>query len=129
MDESLAGHPLPGTEAGDAFGGGAAPEEGVCFLREGGVGMVVGGVGGVDDFVDVVPGGRVKDVGEAAGFALGEDGEELGGGAEGGGAEVEAVEVAEVGLVAWGGGEGPVAEEDAMGVWGRAGETERACVP
>lgn len=90
--------------------------------------MFVGG-GGVEDFVDVVPGGRVEDVGESAGFALGEDGEELGGGAEGGGAEVEPVEVAEVGLVAWGGGEGPVAEEDALGVWGRAGEAERACVP
>lgn len=55
VDKPLAGHPFPGAEAGDAFGGGAAPEEGVLLLREGAVRMVVSGRG-VEDFVDVVPG-------------------------------------------------------------------------
>lgn len=40
VDESLAGHPFPSAEAGDAFGGGAAPEEGVLLLREGGSGCL-----------------------------------------------------------------------------------------
>ena len=107
VDEALARHAFPGAVAGDAFGGGAAPEEGVFFFGEGRVGVVGGWV--VGDLVDVVPGGWVDDVGVAVDFALGEDGEELVGGLEGGGAEVEAVEVAEVGLMAGGAGEGPVA--------------------
>lgn len=107
VDEALAHHAFPGAVARDAFGGGAAPEEGVFFFSERRVWVFVGGV--VGDFVDVVPRGGVEDVGVAGDFALGEDGEELMGGFEGGGAEVEAVEVAEVGLMAGGGGEGPVA--------------------
>lgn len=35
VDEPLAGHALPFAEAGEAFGGGAAPEEGFALLREG----------------------------------------------------------------------------------------------
>ncbi len=127
VDEALARHAFPGAVAGDAFGGCTAPEEGVLFVGEGGVRMVVGGV--VGDLVDVVPGRGVEDVGVAGDFALGEDGEELVGGFEGGGAEVEAVEVAEVGLVAGRGGEGPVAEKDAEGVRGSAGCAEGAAVP
>lgn len=115
VDEALAAHAFPGAVAGDAFGGAAAPEEGVFFGGEGGVG--VGGVGGgVGHFVDVVPGGGVEDVGEAGDFALREYGQELVGCLEGGGAEVEAVEVAEIGLVAGGGAEGPVAEEGSLGM-------------
>lgn len=63
----------------------------------------------VGDFVDVVPRGRIKYVSVAVDFALGEDWEELMSGFEGRRAEVEAVEVAKVRLVAGGGGEGPVA--------------------
>lgn len=37
VDEALAGHAAPFAEAGEAFGGGAAPEEGCAFLGEGGV--------------------------------------------------------------------------------------------
>lgn len=107
MDEALARHAFPGAVAGDAFRGGAAPEEGVFFVGEGRVWVFVGGI--VGDFVHVVPGGGIEDVGVAGDFALGEDREELVGGFEGGGAEVEAVEVAEVGLMAGGGGEGPIA--------------------
>ncbi len=127
VDETLARHAFPGAVAGDAFGGRAAPEEGVLFVGEGGVWMVIGRV--VGDLVDVVPGGGVEDIGVAVDFALGEDGEELVRGLEGGGAEVEAVEVAKVGLVAGRGGEGPVAEEDAVGVRCGAGCAEGAAVP
>ena len=38
VNEPLAGHPFPGSMAGDPFGSGAAPEEGVSFLGEGRVG-------------------------------------------------------------------------------------------
>lgn len=107
MDEALARHAFPGTVAGDTFGGGAAPEEGVFFFGERRVWVFVGGV--VGDFVDVVPGGGVENVGVAGDFALGEDGEQLVGGFEGSGAKVEAVEVTEVGLMAGGGGECPIA--------------------
>lgn len=50
-------------------------------------------------------------------------------GFEGRGAEVEAVEIAKVGLVAGGGREGPVAYKDAVGVRCRAGCAEGATVP
>lgn len=131
MHEPLACHAFPFAEAGEALGGGAAPEEGFLFLGERGVVVGVRGVGGgrVDGFVDVVPGGGVADVGVAVCFGLGEDGVEGAGGLEGGGGEVEAVEVGEVGLVAGGGGEGPVGEEDAGGVGGEAGGAEGAGVP
>ena len=127
VDEALAGHALPGAGGGDAFGGGAAPEERVLFVREGRV--RVGVAGGVLDFVHVVPGGGVEDVGVAVGFALREDGEGVVCGFEGGGGEVEAVKVGEVGLVAGRGGEGPVAEEGAEGVRGDAGRAVGTLVP
>lgn len=102
MDEPLAGHALPFAEAGEAFRGGTSPEEGVAFLGERWVVVQVGGVGGgrVHGFVHVVPGRRVADVSVAVCFGLGEDRVEGMGGFEGGGGEVEAVEVSEVGLVA-----------------------------
>lgn len=106
MDEALSSHAFPGAVAGDSFRGGAAPEEGVFFFGEGRVWVLFVGI--VGDFVDVVPRGGVEDIGVAGDFALGEDWEELMGGFEGGGAEVEAVEVAKVGLMAGAGGEGPI---------------------
>lgn len=127
VDEALARHAFPGAVAGDAFGSGAAPEEGAFLFGERRVGMLVGWV--VGDFVHVVPRGGVEYVGVAVDFALGEDGEELVGGFEGCGAEVEAVQVAKVWLVAGGRGEGPIAEEDAMGVRCGAGCAEGATVP
>lgn len=48
---------------------------------------------------------------------------------EGCGREVEAVQVAEVGLVAGGLGEGPVSKEAVMGVWRGAGGAENGGVP
>lgn len=83
VDEALARHALPCAVGGDAFGGGAAPEEGVLLGGEGGV--RVSRVGVVFHFVHVVPGGRVEDVGVAVGFALREDGERGVRGFEGGG--------------------------------------------
>ena len=93
VDEALARHAFPGAGGGDAFGGGAAPEEGVLFVGEGRVGVWgrVGGRGGVFYFVHIVPRGGVEDVGVAVGFALREDGEGVACGFEGGGGEVEAV--------------------------------------
>ncbi len=58
-------------------------------------------VGVVLDFVDVVPGGRVEDVSETFGLALGEDGKELMCSSEGSGTEIETMEVTKVGLMAW----------------------------
>ena len=62
VDEALAGHAFPGAEDGDAFGGGAAPEEGVFFFGKGKVrvgalvvGVVRGGRRVVFYFVHVVP--------------------------------------------------------------------------
>lgn len=107
VDEALPRHAFPGAVAGDAFGGGAAPEEGAVFVGKGRIGMFDGRV--VVDFVHVVPWGGVQYVGIAVDFALGEDGKELMRGFEGRGAEVEAVEIAEVRLMAGRGGEGPVA--------------------
>lgn len=107
VDETLARHAFPGAVARDAFGSGAAPEEGVFFFGEGRVWMFVCCV--VVDFVDVVPRGWIEYVSVAVDFALGEDWEELMSGLEGRGAEVEAVEVAKVRLMAGGGGEGPIA--------------------
>ncbi len=98
MDEALAGHALPGSVAGDAFGSAAAPDERNIFFAEGGIG--VGDRGGVAGFVDIVPGGGVEDVCKTGDFALREDGEEGVGCLEGCGTEVKAVEVAEVRLVA-----------------------------
>ena len=131
VDETLTRHALPGAGRGDAFGGGAAPEEGVLFVGEGRVWVRGGGVvaGGVFYFVHVVPGGGVEDVGVAVGFALREDGEGVVRCFEGGGREVEAVQVGEVGLVTGRGGEGPVAEEGAEGVGGGAGGAVGAGVP
>ena len=127
VDEALARHAFPGAVAGDAFGGRAAPEEGAVLVGEGRVRVLFGRV--VGDLVDVVPRGGVEDVRVAVDFALGEDGEEPVRGLEGCGAQVEAVEVAEVGLVAGRGGEGPVAEKDAVGVGCGAGCAECATVP
>lgn len=107
VDETLPRHAFPGAVAGDAFGGGAAPEEGAFFVGKGRVGIFIGGA--VGDFVNVVPRGGVEYVGVAVDFALGEDGEEPARGLEGRWTEVEAVEIAKVGLMAGGGGEGPVA--------------------
>ena len=107
MDETLARHSFPGAVARDAFGSGAAPEEGVFFFGERRVWVFVCCV--VVDFVDVVPWGGIEYVSVAVDFALGEDWEKLMRGLEGRGAEVEAVEVAKVWLMAGGGGERPVA--------------------
>lgn len=107
MDETLAGHSFPGAVARDAFGCGAAPEEGVFFFGEWWVWMFVRCA--VVDFVDVIPRGGIEYVSVAVNFALGEDWEEPMRGFEGRRAEVEAVEVAEVRLMAGGGGERPVA--------------------
>lgn len=103
----MARHAFPGSVAGDAFGGGAAPEEGAVLFGKGWIGMFFVRVVGY--LVDVVPRGGVEDVRVAVDFALGEDGEELVRGLEGRRAEVEAVEIAKVRLMAGGGGEGPVA--------------------
>lgn len=83
VDEALARHALPCAVGGNAFGGGAAPEESVLLGGEGGV--RVGGGGGVVGFVHVVPGGGVEDVGVTVGFALREYGESGVRGFEGGG--------------------------------------------
>lgn len=107
VDETLPSHTFPGAVAGDAFGGGAAPEEGVFFFGKRGVRMFVRRA--VVDFVYVVPWRGVEYISVAVDFALGEDGEKPMGGLEGRGAEVEAVEIAKVRLMAGGGGEGPVA--------------------
>jgi hypothetical protein len=72
MDGALTAHSLPAAAAGDAFGGGAAPEEGVFFFGEGRIGVAFGGVGVILDFVYVVPWGGIQDVGVAFDFALGE---------------------------------------------------------
>lgn len=58
VDETLACHALPFAEAGEAFGGGTTPEEGVFLIWEGGIVVGFRGVGGgrVDGFVHVVPG-------------------------------------------------------------------------
>ncbi len=131
VDEALTGHATPAVVAGgDAFGCCAAPEEGVLFGAPVRVwvarGIVIlarcagGRGGGVDGFVHVVPGGRVEDVVVGVGFGLGEDGAKDIGGFEGGGGEVEAVKVGQIGLVAYICGEGPVGDELAKGVWGDA---------
>lgn len=60
---------------------------------------------------------------------MGENWVEGVGGLECGRGEVEAVEMSEIGLVAWGGGEGPVGEKDAGGVRGETGGAEGAGVP
>lgn len=127
MDETLARHAFPGSFGGDAFGSRAAPEEGVVFLGEGRVWSIGRRV--VFGFVHVVPCARVEDVVEAVGFALAEDGDEVVGCFEGGRAEVQAVEVGHVGLVADVGGEGPVLEEWAEGVRGYTGRAEVTVVP
>ena len=127
VDETLPRHAFPGASARDAFGGGAAPEEGAFFFGKRRVWMLIGCV--VVDFVYVVPGGGVEYVGVAVNFALGEDGEQLTRGLKGRGAKVEAVEIAKVWLMAGGGGEGPVAKKDAMGVRCGAGRAEDATVP
>lgn len=127
VDETLARHAFPGAVAGDAFGGGAAPEQGAFFFGKRRVWMFIGRV--VIDFVHVVPRRGVEYVSIAVDFALGEDREELMGGLEGRGAEVEAVKVAKVRLMTWGGGEGPVAQKDAVGVRCKARCAEGATVP
>lgn len=131
MHKPLSCHSLPFSESGEPLGSRAAPEHDVFLFCPGRVVEWGRGVGRgrVDGFVDVVPGGRVADVGIARSFGLGEYRVEGVGGFEGSGGEVEAVEVGEVGLVAGGGGEGPVGEEDSLGVRGCAGGAEGAGVP
>ena len=107
VDETLTRHSFPGAVARDTFGGCAAPEEGAFFFGERWVWMFIGCV--VVDLVYVVPRGGVEYVSVAVDFALGEDREKLIRGLKGGGAEVEAVEIAKIRLMAGGGGEGPVA--------------------
>lgn len=126
MDKTLASHAFPVAVAGDAFGGGAAPEKGVLFFVKG---RILSGGSIIEDFVDVVPGAGVEDVCIAVRFALGEDGEEVVGIFEGRGGEIETMEVGEVGLVAGAGGEGPIAKKEAVGVGGCAGGAVGARVP
>ncbi len=72
VDETLPRHTFPGALARDAFGGGAAPEEGAFFFGKRRVWMLIGRI--VVDFVHVVPWRRVEYVSITVDFALGEDG-------------------------------------------------------
>ena len=103
MHEALALHSLPGATDSEAFRCSATPEDGAIFL---GIGHVVADI--VGHLVFVVPWRREDDVVECWDLRLGEDGKRLFGWFEGGGRQVEAMEVGEVGLVAEGARECPV---------------------
>lgn len=127
VDETLARHSFPSGVFGEAFGCGAPPEKAVFFGSKGKV--WVGGGRLVFDFVDVIPGRRVADVGIALGLALRKDREQRVRGFECGRAEVEAMKVGEIRLMAGGCGEGPVLEEDPIGVGSGAKGAEGTRIP
>ena len=112
VDGALATHSLPGAFPGNAFGGGAAPEEGIFFLRERGIWVHGGSV--IEYFVDVIPWRRIEDVGVALDFALREYGQQLVRGFVGCWSKVEAMEVTKVGLVAGRSCKRPITQEDSM---------------
>ncbi len=126
VHETLARHAFPVAVAGDTFGGGAAPEERVFFFCKRGI---LGWGGVVKDFIDIIPSTWVKDVCVPVGFTLGKDGEKIVRIFKGGRGEVEAMEVGEVGLVAGGGRESPIAEKETMRVGRCAGGAVGAGMP
>lgn len=127
VDEPLTCHSFPGCISGEAFGCGAPPEEAILFGSKSKIWVGAGWL--VFDFVDVIPGRWVEDVGITMGLALRKDREQSVGGFEGGRTEVEAMKVGQIRLMAGRCGEGPVLEEDPVGVGSCARSAEGAGVP